>query len=362
LALPLSAEEVSPDVFPDGSGGNRRMLIIPPGGQQFEFRYTGLSLANPARVSFKYKLEGLHDEWLDAGERRSVFYTQLSPGDYTFRVAARNADGVWNENGAALQVRVLPHLWQTWWFKLSSRVGGATVVGLTVLVLVRRRAKRKLEVVERQRAIERERGRIARDIHDDLGSNLTRIVMLSESARSGLEQPKQAAADLDEICQTGRDLTLQLSEIVWAVNPDHDTLDSFTTYVGKYAHDFLAAAGVRCRLDLPLSLPALALDSALRHNVFLAFKEALNNAVKHAAAKSVVVTMQVSEGDFTLAVEDDGVGLPEARSMRPGHGLANMKHRLADLGGDCQIERLPTAGTRITLVVPTAHRKTTRAS
>ena len=350
LTLPLSSEQVSPFLYPVATSNVRRMLTIPPGGRQFEFRYTGLSLANPARVAFRYELEGLQEDWFDAGARRSAVFTHLPPGDYTFRVTARNADGVWNEKCASLLVRVLPFFWQTWWFKLASRAGGAVAIALTVLLIVRRRAHRKLAVLERQRAVERERGRIARDIHDDLGSSLTRIVMLSESARIGLEQPSQAATDLAEICHTGRDLTLQLSEIVWAVNPEHDTLDSFATYVGKYAHDFLAATGMRCRLDLPLSLPSLVLDSPVRHNVFLAFKEALNNAVKHAGAKSALVTLTLADQHFTLVVADDGCGLVQAKVH--SHGLENMKRRLADVGGRCEIENTPASGTSVRLIVP----------
>ena len=355
LPLPPSSEEVSPYLFPDASSSVRRIISIPPGGRQFEFRYTGLSLANPARVAFRYRLEGLHEDWIDAGTRRSAFYTHLQPGTYTFRVLARNSDGIWNDKGAAMLISVRPYFWQTWWFKFASRAGGAAGIALTVLVIVRRRAHRKLAASERQRAIERERGRIARDIHDDLGSSLTRMVMLSESARGSLEQPKQAATDLAEICQTGRDLTLQLGEIVWAVNPEHDTLDSFATYVGKYAHDFLAKSGVRCRLDLPIKLPSLVLDSPVRHNVFLAFKEALNNAIKHANAKSVLVTLRLADQHFTLMVADDGCGLAEANSL--GHGLGNMKRRLADVGGQCEIESTPDSGTRVSLTVPLANKK-----
>jgi ligand-binding sensor domain-containing protein/signal transduction histidine kinase len=330
---------------------------IPAGRHYLDFKFTALSLTSPDKVQFKWRLLGLEKDWLPASRQRSVSYSFVPPGDYEFQLQACNNDGVWSQTAAAIQLTVLPYFWQTWGFKAASGIGGAAVVGLTVLMLVRRRARRKLEVLERERAIEWERSRIARDIHDDLGSNLTRIVMLSESARSTLEQPRQAAADLDEICQTGRDLTLQLSEIVWAVNPEHDTLDSFATYAGKHAHDFLTTAGVRCRLDLPLALPALSLDSAVRHNVFLAFKEALNNAVRHAEAISVLVALKLAEHSFTLTVEDDGCGLMSVGSLPLGHGLANMKRRLAEVGGRCEIASTPASGTRVRLIVPLATRK-----
>jgi len=350
-ALPLASEEVSPFLSPEAASNARRMLTIPPGGRQFEFRYTGLSLANPTRVAFRYRLEGLHEDWVDAGMRRSAFYTHLLPGDYTFRVTARNADGVWNENSASLLVRVMPFFWQTWWFKLASRAGGAFAIALTVLVIVRRRAHRKLAVLEQQRVIERERARIARDIHDDLGSSLTHMVILSETARSSLQQPGVVAESLDTIQRTGRELTLQLSEIVWAVSPQHDTLESLVNYIGRFAHGFLGAAGIRCRLDLPVILPELSLDSPLRHHVFLAFKEALNNVVKHARAQTVKISMQLEENELLLVIDDDGCGMAEEK-LALGHGLQNLKERMGNIGGRFEIETRPGKGTRIRLFVP----------
>src|SRR5205085_11009042 len=140
---------------------------------------------------------------------------------------ACNNDDVWNPVGASLSFTVLPHLWQTWWFQGAGMALGASGIGAAVFGVVRRRERRKLEQLERQRALERERARIARDIHDDLGASLTRITMLSQSARSELAtEPQTAAADVDQIFHTARDLTRAMDEIVWAVNPKHDTLDS----------------------------------------------------------------------------------------------------------------------------------------
>ncbi|MEX1116627.1 MAG: two-component regulator propeller domain-containing protein [Akkermansiaceae bacterium] len=354
LPLPTAPGKFQGASSPPPMSGKQNKLVIPPGGRQFEFRYTGLSLVNPSRVTFKYRLKGLHDDWLDGGRQRSVSYTQLPPGDYAFQVTARNADGVWNHAGADLALRVEPHFWQTRWFKLISRTSGAALLSFAVFTLVRRRARQKLQVLRRQRAIDGERARIARDIHDDIGSTLTRLVMLGESAHGGQDEPSQLAEDLSEICQTGRELTLQLSEIVWAVNPEHDTLDSFAAYVSKYAHDYLAACGVRCRLDIPIAFPDTALESPVRHHVFLAFKEALNNAVKHAHPNSVQVSLAVTLKDFTLAVTDDGCGLPAGLSSAGGHGLSNMRTRMEEVGGRFEIQSAPSSGTRLLLIVPLA--------
>ena len=162
--------------------------------------------------------------------------------------------------------------------------------------------------MERQRALERERARIARDIHDDLGASLTRITLLSQSVRSELESEHRAGADVDQIYSTARELTRSMDEIVWAVNPQHDTLDSLVTYLGRFAQHFLSAAGIRCRLDVPLDLPALALTAEIRHNVFLAFKEALHNVVKHAQATEVRLSLELRPEGFMLVIADNGRG------------------------------------------------------
>ncbi|MEO6036481.1 MAG: histidine kinase, partial [Verrucomicrobiota bacterium] len=214
-----------------------------------------------------------------------------------------------------------------------------------VLWVTRRRLRRKMELVQRQRAIERERSRIARDIHDDLGASLTRITMLSESMRGELEG--RAAENAEQVYRTARETTRALDEIVWAVNPKHDTLDSLASYLGRYAQSFLSATPIRCRLDVPLQMPVWSLTAEIRHNVFLAFKEALNNVVKHAAASEVKVSMELLPNGFLLCVADDGhgfethktsegMGAARSRSGTAGNGIFNMQKRLEEIGGSCK--------------------------
>jgi signal transduction histidine kinase len=337
-------------------------MRIPPGRRRFEFRYTGLSFTVPEKVRFQYRLEGLEHAWLDAGTKRVVNYSYIPAGNYKFHVKACNNDGVWNDAGAELAFTVLPHFWQTLWFRGLATLAVVGAVAGSVLFETRRRMHRKLERLEQQRAIERERTRIAKDIHDDLGASLTRITLLSQSARSELDDPPQAAADLDRIYGTARELTRAMDEIVWAVNPKHDTADSLASYLGRFAQDFLGAAGIRCRLRMPLELPQWPLTAEVRHNLFLAFKESLHNAVKHAAATEVQVSLKVEPTRFVLSVKDNGCGFsPESSagpiprdSSRPasGNGLGNMRQRLKEIGGECEIKSAPRAGTNVTFRVP----------
>ena len=347
----------------DHGADSASVLQIPPGKQRFELRYTALSFAAPDKVRFKYKLEGLENEWVDAGTRRVAPYSYLPPGTYNFQVIACNNDDVWNKEGASLAFRVLPHVWQAWWFKIALAVAAAGAVAALAISVTRRRVRRKLEQLERQRALERERARIARDIHDDLGASLTRITLLSQSARSELESGHRAGADVDQIYSTARELTRSMDEIVWAVNPQHDTLDSLVTYLGRFAQHFLTVAGIRCRLDAPLQLPALPLTAEMRHNVFLAFKEALNNVVKHAKATEVRLSLELRPEGFMLVIADNGCGFTwppgqelatepaDGHRLAGGNGLTNMQKRLEEIGGCCGWDTAPGEGTRAKLVV-----------
>ncbi len=347
----------------DRGADSASVLQIPPGKQRFELRYTGLSFAAPDKVRFRHKLQGLESEWVDAGTRRVAEYSYLPPGTYNFRVIACNNDDVWNEEGASLSFRVLPHVWQTWWFKFALAVAAAGAVAALAISVTRLRVRRRLEQLERQRAVERERARIARDIHDDLGASLTRITLLSQSVRSELESDHRAGADVDQIYSTARELTRSMDEIVWAVNPQHDTMDSLVTYLGRFAQNFLHVAGIRCRLDLPLDLPALALTAEIRHNVFLAFKEALHNVVKHAKATEVRLSLELRPEGFMLVIADNGRGFTwhpgqgpatepaDGQRLASGNGLTNMQKRLEEIGGCCGWDTAPGEGTRAKLVV-----------
>jgi signal transduction histidine kinase/ligand-binding sensor domain-containing protein len=363
------------DVFPvtprGRPGSISHGLEIPAGKQRFGLRYTGLSFTAPDKVRFKYKLEGLEDEWVDAGTERFKEYSYLPPRAYTFRVIACNNDDVWNEQGATCSFTVLPHLWQTWWFKAAvlAMVAGATAA--VAMFVARRRLRRRLEQVERQRALERERARIARDIHDDLGSSLTRITLLSQTALADLDDRKAAAADVDQIYATAREVTRAMDEIVWAVNPQHDTLDSLVAYLGRFAQSFLSPAGIRCRLDVPIHLPHWSLTAEVRHNTFLAFKEALNNVVRHAQASEVRILLEIQPAGFLLVVADNGRGFvwnlrngppkvePDDSRPAAGNGLVNMQKRLEEIGGCCQWVTSPGEGTRAKLIIRLSSKETT---
>ena len=279
-------------------------------------------------------------------------YSNLPPGHYRFHVIAANEDGKWNETGAALAVTVLPPFWRTWWF-----LGLNSALLLSVLILVVRYAstqklQRQLATLRQQEALDKERARIARDLHDQLGANLTQVTLLSEMADADRHLPDEVGAHAQQIAQTARETTRALDEIVWAANPLNDTLEGLITYACKYAQDYFAMAGLSYRLDVPTDLPRIDIPPELRHNIFLAFKEAVNNVVKHAHASEVWIRLVIQDRGFTIEIQDNGLGLGSLDQKTGRNGLRNMRKRMEDVRGSFSITPAPERGAVVRLRVP----------
>lgn len=351
---PILIEEVRVDGELAAPAGGK--IIIPPGHTQIDVRYTALSFEGSERARFRYRVDGLDTDWVDVDTRRTLQLRNLLPGAYCLHVIGCNSDGVWNTTGASLFLDLRPHYYQTLPFKIA--VGLLVLGGVSIAVrrAATRKYRRQLALLEQQHAIERDRARIAKDIHDDIGAGLTQITLLTELAR---REPEQTNGNLERITQSARKLTKAMDEIVWAVDPQHDTFEGLIDYISAYAEDFLRVAGIRCRMDLPMALPPLRIDAEQRYNLFLALKEALNNIVKHAQATEVWLRLKIEAHSFTLMVEDNGRGLGGPAAGPPGggdrltggSGLENLKKRLAAVGGHCAVRSEPGSGTVISMTV-----------
>jgi signal transduction histidine kinase len=218
--------------------------------------------------------------------------------------------------------------------------------------------QRQLESLRQREAIEKERARIARDIHDQVGASLTQVSLLGELVESDKDFPAEVETHARQISQTARDTTQVLDEIVWTVNPSNDTLESLITYVCKNAQDYLAVAGVLYRLDIPSRLPRASVSPEVRHNVFLASKEAITNIVRHSQASAVSIRLRLEPCTFILEIEDNGRGVAglEDTKAQSRNGLRNMRKRMEDIGGSFSIGRAPAAGALVRLTVPLDNR------
>ncbi len=329
------------------------ITVIPPGHKQFEFRFDALNFNVATR--FRYRIDELDSDWAET-DARTVRYGYLPPNTYHFRVIACNDENVWRGSGAAAVFTVQQFFYKTWWFLTLSGIGVLGAVVLAVRAVATKKYRGELARLAQQHAVERDRTRIARDIHDDIGAGLTQITLLSELAR---REPEQTTVHLQRISDSARQLTRAMDEIVWAVDPQHDTFHGLMDYISAFAEDFLRTAGIPCRMDLPMDLPAVRVDAEMRYHLFLALKEVLNNIVKHAHATEVRLGLRFEPGAFTLIIEDNGQGLPAARPaaaatiggdrISSGSGLSNLDERLRALGGRCVIRSDPGRGTRVEL-------------
>jgi len=327
------------------------LRLAPGRGRVLEIHYTGNSLAAPNRMRFKYRLEGYDRDWhFDDENRRAAFYTSLPPGPYTFQVAACNNHGVWSETPAEFAFTLAPFLWQTPLFYI---VAGVAVIGLGAAVQAYRlRWQRRLLKLEHQQALANERARIARDLHDDLGTALTGEALKLDVLRRAAHDGSALTRPLADSAASLRALAGHLRQVVWAVNPRCDTVSSLASFLEHQAEHFFKADGLRCRLEFPEDIPLLPLDGEMRYQLALGVREALTNAVRHAAASEIVLGLRVEDGQLIVRVTDNGQGFRVAECMTNGQGLANMKARLEKIGGQCECRSARSAGTTIEMRVP----------
>ena len=207
-------------------------------------------------------------------------------------------------------------------------------------------------MLRQQEALEKERARIARDIHDQVGASLTQVSLLGEMVESDKNIPEEVEAHARQISQAARETSHALDEIVWTVNPSNDTLDGLINYICKHAQEYLSVAELRYRLEIPPQLPQKNISPEARHNVFLAAKEAVTNVVKHAQASEVWIRLSIAQNSFTLRIEDNGRGFAPEKAAELRNGLTNMRKRMEDIGGTFSIAPRKEGGTVVSFTVP----------
>ena len=348
---PLTAPEPA---APTELWGGAPHLRLSPGPRQLEFGFTALNFTKPEDIRFKYRLHPLDKDWVDAGVRRVASYPQVPPGDYRFEVIACNSSGVWNLTGSALGLAVLPQFWQTWWFLAMASLLGLAAVAGAVRLLVLRRLHKKLEQMRQRDALQRERARIARDMHDEIGSRLARLSVLGEMAVDDFAGSPEDQSRVREITLGVREAAGELEHIIWAMNPKHDTLVGLAHRICQYAEEYFADTPVQCMFESLPELPAQVMRPDACEAVIQAVKEALANILKHSAATTANIGMQLDGREFQVSIADRGCGFDPARpaAATGGNGLTNMRERLANIGGECRIESAPGHGTTVILCWP----------
>ena len=321
-------------------------ITAPAGADAAEFVFTGILLGAPDAVRFRCRLSGLEEEWRESTER-TIRYASLPPGRYSFEVQASAPGGPWS-SASVLAVKVPAFFWQTIWFRLLLAAAAAGAVAFPFWTLLRRGHSRRMAALELEKARQAERLRLARDLHDDLGSRLTHLSLVADMAS---HDDENAGPPLQTLCEGLRSAISSLDEIVWTVDPRRDTLPDVAEYLIASTAAMLREGGVPCEIQPGGPLPPLFVQSEQRHHLLLAAREAAQNVLKHAHTARAVLQCSLGDGVFTFTLADSGAGF-DPSIVSAGDGLRNMRERLAHAGGTADICAVPGEGCRISIRLP----------
>ena len=328
---------------------------------QLQVSFVGLSFTSGESLRYQYKLEGADQDWSRPTDHRSVNYANLAPRRYRFFVRAINSHGDVSVAPATITFTILPPVWQRWWFVIAALL----MITFAVYWLYRYRVHRLLEITNM-------RTRIATDLHDDIGANLTRIALLSEVARrqtapESKHTVTEAVADgndfeespLVSVGRIARESVGSMSDIVWAINPEHDSLLDLTRKMRQHADEIFTLRDIDLEFNAPDAREDLKLGANVRRDVLLIFKEAVNNAARHSRCTRVQIDFRLEAANLLLQIVDNGVGFDQSIETQ-GHGLRSMQRRAAALGGTLELHSNPAQGTCIRLRVPLTPRRRMR--
>ncbi len=346
VSIKVNDEEFSPHKL---NIGEETSFTFPYSQRTLSFEFASPEFTDASRNQFMYKMDAYDKEWVQSGTRNFARYANLPAGDYTFQVKAANSDGVWDPNTKQLGITILAPWWQAWWFRIL-------VISITIIIVLvsfRTYTQKKLlhlrHEFEKRHVVELERKRISSEMHDDLGSGLSKIALLSEVLRQG-DVGVQSGIQLEKISASAKQALETMSEIVWSLNPKNDSLQNLTYYIRKYAMEYLETSEVHCKINMETPIPLILIGGEQRRNIFLCVKESLHNVVKHSGAKKVELSFLKSDGMFEIIIHDDGIGIVVDRANKWGNGLNNMKNRMTASGGTFSIEN--RIGTTVKLSIP----------
>ncbi len=326
-------------------------LTVPAGARWIELTLKFTPAGVPEDLPLRWRLRGYHADWQGA-EGLAIGLSCPPPGRYVFEAQARHTDREWDSAIFSLPMKVTAHFWQTVGFRAV--VIAAALAGLAWLLrhFARRRLALRMALLEAEAALDEERDRIARDMHDEVGARLSQLAILQEIFGREYQLPDAAQTGLRQLTDIARQAVASLDEVVWTVNPRNDTLASLAEYLAQCATSYLGPLEITCHVDAPLDWPEIEIRAQARHNLVLALKEALQNVVKHARASEVTLTLRHEPPHLLIRLLDDGAGLPTDPGGAGRDGLANMRTRLESIGGTCSVRRREKGGTEVEMRAP----------
>ncbi|MBK1817176.1 hypothetical protein JIN84_16265 [Luteolibacter yonseiensis] len=324
---------------------------VPPGTSVMTAALSIPGAGLPENLPIRWRLRGLHDDWQSI-QGLNVEVHRPPPGNYHLEAQVGHSDGRWDNSMLSLPLTVLAPFWRTpVFYGLSAAACLATAFAI-LHTLARRRRARELATWQHQSALVEERRRIARDMHDEVGARLSQLALMQDLIIRQHPMPAAAELSLRELAANTRQTVDALDQVVWAVNPLNDTLAGVAEYLPCLATGYLIPLAVHCRLDAPFEWPEVEVRAQVRHEITLAFREALQNIAKHSGAGMVTLTLRYEAPELVIRLADDGRGLPETPAGPGKDGLANMRSRLATIGGVCVIRDREEGGTEVEMRAP----------
>lgn len=318
-------------------------IVLPPSSNTLAFDFAALEFTQPEKNEYQYKLAGNDKDWVYAGTKHAARYSKLAPGQYQLYVRASNNDGVWSPEILLCTITIQLPWWQTWWaILIFAIILGLSVYSIFKLIVHRKLQEQKL-IIDKQKALEQERSRISKDMHDDLGSGLTKIAIMTELLKSN-DKSENANAQIEKISNTTHELIDNMSQIIWAMNPENDHIENILGYLRKFTLDFFEDSNIRCVLNFPEHATPIILTQFERRNLFLIIKETYHNILKHSGANQVNITVSLTAKTIKVIIEDNGKGFEMNEDFKYGNGLNNMQKRMKDLNGTYQIQSATSKG------------------
>jgi signal transduction histidine kinase/ligand-binding sensor domain-containing protein len=308
-----------------------RTLSVPYDRNDFNFEFAALDYTRPEANKFRYMLQGWDAGWISTGVG-SARYANLPPGNYTLRLQVSNTNGIWS-NEEMLHIRIQTPFWQRRWFiAIIVLLSLASIIFATDR-LAYMKTQRKLRLLEKKIAVDAERNRISADMHDEIGSGITHIALLSELIQTQQKEGKELRKDIATIATSARSLVQSMSGIIWALNPQNDTLENLLAYTREQSQKYFEPFDVRFDICFPEFVPDIRLSNEQRRNLYLVIREALNNAMKHSGATAIALKLEFDETALCFSVSDNGTGIGVKQGKPDSNGLRNMRNRMENIGG-----------------------------
>lgn len=312
--------------------------------------FSAITFEQPEKLIHQYNLSSNDNSWINT-KNRTVILSSIKPGDYDFKLRAKKYNSDWS-NPIHIKLQINPPFWQLWWFQGTVMLLFSLLGYYVIRFVTGRKYRLRLQEAKAEQALAEERYRISSDMHDDLGADLSNILLLTRVKKKSQSLQDQSTQQLSEIELFTKILISKVNEIIWALNPIHDSVRNLFDYINDYCKRFIDHDFLKGKIQISYPATNLTVSSAFRRNIFLVVKEALNNIIKHSGATYFELDLRVEESKFLLTISDNGYGFDELKVKSSGNGILNMKKRIIELNGTIELSSIQARGVSLKISVP----------